>query len=79
MGLIITLLIGCFIGWLAGTIFKRSGNGILMNIIYGLVGSLVGGLIFGNFFGNGTLGTIVTGTIGAILVMWIISLFKKSK
>ena len=46
MGLLIFLVIGALAGWLAGTIMKGGGFGLLGNIIIGIVGGVVGGFLF---------------------------------
>ena len=47
MGIIIWLIIGGIVGWLASIIMKRDGQqGILLNIIVGIVGALIAGFLF---------------------------------
>ena len=79
-GLIFTLVIGAVAGWLAGKIMKGKGFGILGNIIVGIVGAVVGGFFFGllGVSTGGMAGSLVTATIGAIVLLWIVSLIKKS-
>lgn len=80
-GLIITLVIGALAGWLAGKIMKGSGFGVIGNIVVGIVGAVIGGFLFGLLgvsTGGGMLGAIVTATIGAIILLYIVSFFKKS-
>ncbi|BBB28148.1 GlsB/YeaQ/YmgE family stress response membrane protein [Neptunomonas japonica] len=79
MGIIIFLVIGAVAGWLAGTLMKGGGFGLLGNIVVGIVGSVVGGFVF-NLLGitaGGMVGSIVTATAGAALLLFIISLIKK--
>jgi uncharacterized membrane protein YeaQ/YmgE (transglycosylase-associated protein family) len=79
MGIIIFLVIGAVAGWLAGTLMKGGGFGLLGNIVVGIVGSVVGGFVF-SFLGisaGGMVGSIVTATAGAALLLFIISLIKK--
>jgi uncharacterized membrane protein YeaQ/YmgE (transglycosylase-associated protein family) len=79
MGIIIFLVIGAVAGWLAGTLMKGGGFGLLGNIVVGIVGSVFGGLVF-SFLGvsaGGMVGSIVTATAGAALLLFIISLIKK--
>ncbi len=73
------MAIGCLCGFLAGKLFKGSGNGLILNIVLGLVGSALGSWLIGNFFGSGLLGQIVTGTLGAILILWVVSLIRGRK
>jgi len=79
-GLIFTLVIGAVAGWLAGKIMKGKGFGILGNIIVGIVGAVVGGFLFGllGVSAGGMAGSLVTATIGAIVLLWVVSLIKKS-
>ena len=45
-GLIIFLAIGAAAGWLAGTLMKGGGFGLLGNIIVGIIGAVIGGFVF---------------------------------
>lgn len=80
LGIIILVLIGILCGWLARKIFRGGGFGWLVNFLVGIAGSFVGGFLFGSFF-EGLLGYIfggiVSAVLGAIILLWIISLFKK--
>jgi uncharacterized membrane protein YeaQ/YmgE (transglycosylase-associated protein family) len=80
MDLIYILLIGAVSGWLAGQLFKGSGNGLLMNIILGILGSFVGGWVLGKLNINLNLGShlvnlISTSVIGAVVLLFIGSFF----
>ena len=79
MGVIAYLAIGALAGWLAGNIMKGGGFGLLGNIVVGIVGSMVGGFAFGllGLSAGGMIGSIVTATVGAVLLLWIVGLFKK--
>lgn len=80
MHILITLLIGAIAGWLAGQIMKGSGFGLLINIILGIVGGFVGTWLFG-LLGIGTAGsilwTIITCTVGAVVLIALGRLIKK--
>jgi uncharacterized membrane protein YeaQ/YmgE (transglycosylase-associated protein family) len=73
------LLIGAVSGWLAGLIWKGSGFGLIVNIIVGIVGALVGGWIAGKLGigGGGLIWQIIIAVVGAWIILFIISLFKK--
>lgn len=80
MSLLYALLIGAIAGWLAGKIMKGGGFGLVLNIVIGIVGGIVGNWAFGAFgisISNGLIGDIITGAIGAIIILFIASLFKK--
>ena len=81
MSIIISLIIGGIAGLLAGIIRKGHGFGFFGNIIIGLLGGFFGNIIFG-FFGiqdTNFIGSILVSTIGAVALLYIISLFNKSK
>lgn len=79
-GLIIFLAIGAIAGWLAGTIMKGDGFGLIGNIVVGIVGAVVGGFVFG-FLGistGGLIGSIITATVGAVVLLAIVRVIKKA-
>ncbi len=79
ISLIIFLAIGALVGWLAGTIVKGRGFGVIGNIVVGVVGAVVGGFVFG-FLGittGGLLGSIIMATVGAVILLYLISIIKK--
>ena len=78
--LVIFLAIGAVAGWLAGTLMRGGGFGLLGNIVVGIIGAVVGGFVFGllGISAGGLIGSIVTATVGAALLLFIISLIKKA-
>ena len=84
MGIIATLIIGAIAGWLGGAIYKGSGLGLLGNIVIGILGSGVGAWLLERVFkislGEGWIGSILTGAIGAIVILFSVNLiFRKKK
>ena len=83
MGIIATLIIGAIAGWLGGTIYKGSGLGLIGNIIIGLLGNGVGywllGTVFNISLGGGWIASILTGAIGAIVILFLINLIVKKR
>jgi uncharacterized membrane protein YeaQ/YmgE (transglycosylase-associated protein family) len=79
-GLVIFLVIGALAGWLAGTIMKGGGFGLLGNIVVGIIGSIVGGFVFGllGISAGGLIGSIITATAGAVLLLFIVGILKKA-
>jgi uncharacterized membrane protein YeaQ/YmgE (transglycosylase-associated protein family) len=71
MSIIIWLFIGLVAGFLGSKIVNKSGDGIVLDIILGLVGSFVGGFLFSliGIHAGGPLGSIVVATVGAVLVL----------
>lgn len=79
MGILISVLIGAVAGWLAGQIMKGSGYGLLVNILLGILGGFVGNLVLG-FIGWGAtnmMGTILSATLGAVLVIAVARIIRK--
>jgi uncharacterized membrane protein YeaQ/YmgE (transglycosylase-associated protein family) len=77
--LVIFLLIGVIAGWLAGKIMKGGGFGLLGNMVLGVIGAFIGGYLFGLFgiAAGGFIGSLVTATVGAIVLLYIVKLLKK--
>lgn len=78
-GILWSLLIGLAAGAIAGWLMKGRGFGFVINIIVGLVGSVLGGFIY-SLLGLATYsiwGVLLMSVIGAVVLLWIISLFKK--
>jgi uncharacterized membrane protein YeaQ/YmgE (transglycosylase-associated protein family) len=69
MGLLWTLIIGAIAGWLAGTLVKGRGFGLIVDIIVGIVGAFIGGWVFGllGLTAWGLLGQLCMATIGAVI------------
>ena len=75
------LLIGLTAGWIANLIVKGNGSGLVVNLIVGLIGGVLGGWLLSLFglVAVGTLGSLATAVIGAIVLLWIVSLFTRHK
>jgi uncharacterized membrane protein YeaQ/YmgE (transglycosylase-associated protein family) len=78
--LIVFLIIGVVAGFLAGKIMKGGGFGLLGDLVVGVIGAFLGGWLFGmlGLFPAGMLGTLVTATVGAVVLLWVIRLVKKA-
>ena len=74
--LLVTLLVGGVVGWLAGLVMRGSGYGIIGDVIVGLVGAYVGSWLFQWMrltvnLGNPILNKAVVALVGAvILLLW---------
>ena len=80
MNLIIILIVGALVGWLAGVIM-RSGGGLIFDIIVGIVGALIAGFIFGGGASilNAPLDvtSILYSLLGAIILLAIVKLLRR--
>jgi uncharacterized membrane protein YeaQ/YmgE (transglycosylase-associated protein family) len=86
MGLILWLIVGGIVGWLASMIMKTDGQqGIILNVVVGIVGAFIGGWLISPLVGMGTInsgisiGSIVVSLIGAIILLAIINLFRRGR
>ena len=84
MGIIIWLIVGGIVGWLASIIMKRDAQqGILLNIVVGIVGALIGGWLIGPLLGAGSINdgitvmSFIVSLIGAIILLAIVNLFRR--
>ena len=79
MGIIITILIGALAGFLAGKIMKGAGFGFWVNLVFCIVCGCIGGNVLSwlGIHWAGLIGQIVTAVIGAVILLWIVSLIKK--
>lgn len=80
MGWLWFIIIGIVAGLAAGKLMRGGGFGIIINLLVGIVGGVLGGWLFGLIginVGNGIIGSLISSTIGAILLLWIVSLFNK--
>jgi uncharacterized membrane protein YeaQ/YmgE (transglycosylase-associated protein family) len=69
------IILGLIAGFIASKIVNNSGEGILLDIVLGIVGAVVGGFIFNTFGAVGVTGfniySMIVAVIGAIIVLWI--------
>jgi len=79
--LIIFLIVGLIAGWLAGQIMKGGGFGLVGDIIVGVIGAFIGGWLWGLLklpsIGPGWLTAIITATIGACILLFLLRLIKR--
>src|ERR1700674_3803831 len=77
--LLVILFVGLVAGWLAGQIVRGTGFGIVGDLIVGILGAFIGSWLLpqlGIHLGTGVVSAIVNATIGAILLLLIVRLFR---
>lgn len=86
MNIIIWLIVGGIIGWLASLIMKTDAQqGIVLNVIVGIVGAFIGGWIGpmlglgGGINGGFSVMSLVVSLIGAIILLAIVNLFRRGR
>ncbi len=85
MNLIIWLVVGGLIGWLASLVMKTDAQqGVILNVVVGIVGALLGGWLLAPLLGAGTvnqgdfslLGLLVSFG-GAIVLLFVVNLIRR--
>jgi uncharacterized membrane protein YeaQ/YmgE (transglycosylase-associated protein family) len=86
MGIIIWLIVGGIIGWLASMVMKTDGQqGIILNVIVGIIGAFIGGFVGpmlglgGGINGGITVMSVVVSLVGAIILLAIVNLFRRGR
>ena len=84
MGILIWLIVGGVVGWLASIIMRTDAQqGILLNVIVGIVGALLAGFIVSPMLGVGTINegisvaTFLVSLLGAVILLAIVNLFRR--
>jgi uncharacterized membrane protein YeaQ/YmgE (transglycosylase-associated protein family) len=83
MNILVWLIVGGVIGWLASVIM-RTQEGIILNIVIGIVGALIGGWLISPMVGAGTINQadfsvagLGVSLLGAIILLAIVNLFRR--
>ena len=72
----VILVVGLIAGWLAGQIARGTGLGIIGDLVIGILGAYVGNWLLprlGIYLGTGLVAAIINATIGALVLLLIIS------
>jgi uncharacterized membrane protein YeaQ/YmgE (transglycosylase-associated protein family) len=85
MNLIILLIVGGLIGWVASMIMKTDGQqGIILNVVVGIVGALLAGFLITPLLGGGSIldgalniRNILISLLGAIVLLAIVNLVRR--
>lgn len=84
MGILVWLIVGGVVGWLASIVMRTDGQqGILLNVIVGIVGALLAGFIISPMIGVGTinegitLASFLVSLVGAVILLAVVNLFRR--
>jgi len=85
MGIIILLVVGGLIGWVASMIMRTDGQqGIILNVVVGIVGALLAGFIVTPLIGGApitsgviSVQSILVSLLGAVVLLAIINLVRR--
>lgn len=87
LNIIIWLILGGIIGWLASKVMRTDADqGIILNIVVGIIGAVLAGWIITPLFGAGTinqgdfsLAGILVSFLGAVILLAIVNLFRRGR
>jgi uncharacterized membrane protein YeaQ/YmgE (transglycosylase-associated protein family) len=82
VGLILSLIVGAVVGWLASLVMKTNAQmGSIMNIVVGIVGAWLGGVLAGmlGFAATSTPASLIVSIIGACLLIALLKAVKVLK
>ncbi len=75
MSFLAWIVLGLIAGFIASLIVNKSGEGVLMDIILGIVGAVLGGWLFNTFGHTGVTGlnlySILVAVVGAVIVLFL--------
>lgn len=85
MNIIIWLIVGGVIGWLASLLMKTDGQqGIILNVVVGIVGAVIGGWFISPLVGAGTINqdnfslpALVVSFVGAAILLGVVNLVRR--
>ena len=87
MTFIAWIVIGGVLGWLASIVMKTNEQqGIILNVVVGIVGAFLGGLLLAPLFGTGTInqndfsvGSLLVSFLGAIILLAVVNFFRRRR
>ena len=87
MTFIMWLIVGGILGWLASIVMGTNDKqGIILNIVVGIVGAFLGGLALAPLFGTGTInqgdfsmGSLLVSFLGAIILLAVVNFFRRRR
>ena len=87
MSFIIWLIVGGIVGWLASLVMRTDGQqGILLNVVVGIVGALLGGWLIGPLVNAGTINSndfsiagLGVSLLGAVILLAIVNLLRRGR
>ena len=87
MTFILWIIVGGILGWLASIVMKTNDQqGMILNIVVGIVGAFLGGLLLAPLFGTGTInqsdfsiGSMLVSFLGAIILLAIVNFFRRRR
>ncbi len=85
MNLVIWLVVGGLIGWIASMIMRTDAQqGVILNVVVGIIGAMIGGWLLSPLFGipsinanTFSIGAMMVSLLGAIILLAIVNLVRR--
>jgi uncharacterized membrane protein YeaQ/YmgE (transglycosylase-associated protein family) len=80
-GIIVWLIIGALAGWIAGSLVKGGGFGLIGDIVVGVVGAFIGGWlsgVLGISIGSGFIASLIVATAGAVILIVVLRMIRRA-
>lgn len=81
MNILLWIILGALAGWIASLIM-RTRQGLLLDIVVGIVGAFLGGLIFNLLGQTGVSGfnlySLLVAVLGAVVLLWIVKAARRN-
>jgi uncharacterized membrane protein YeaQ/YmgE (transglycosylase-associated protein family) len=81
MGFLSWIVLGALAGWIGSMLVNRTGEGVLRDILLGIVGGLVGGWIFQAVGSTGVTGfnawSLLVAVVGSVIVLMLYHAFTR--
>ena len=75
MGILSWIILGLIAGFIASKIVDARGQGVMLDIVLGIVGAIVGGFVFSAFGAEGITGlnlySMLIAIVGSVIVLWV--------
>ena len=82
MSFIVWIVLGLIAGFIASKIINKRGEGLLLDIVLGVIGAVVGGWVFHVFGMSGVTGlniySLIVAVIGAVVVLVVYHAIKRT-
>ncbi len=86
MNFLIWLIVGGVVGWLASLVMRTDAQqGILLNVIVGIIGAFIGGWVISPMVGVGSIneglsiGSFLVSLVGAVVLLAVVNLFRRGR
>ena len=87
MGIIILLVVGGVLGWLASMVMRTDGQqGIILNVVVGIIGAFLAGFLVTPLIGGApitsgsfSIQSLLVSFVGAILLLAIVNLIRRGR